>query len=112
MPGMTDAIFEDETGILIAIEVSAGSKANQFPSGYNEWRNMVGCHVTAPASEGKANKAVIAAISKTLGIPASAIRIVSGLTASQKRIHIAGISKSRVAELLLSLQSTRSHEKP
>jgi uncharacterized protein (TIGR00251 family) len=112
MPGITDAVFEDEKGILIEIEVSAGSKAGQFPAGYNQWRNTVGCRVTAPASEGKANKAVIAIIAKTLGIPASAISIVSGMTSSQKRVHIAGVSKSRVAKLLLSLQSMRSHEKP
>jgi len=111
MPSLTDAIFEDKTGILIAIEVSAGSKASQFPAGYNEWRNAVGCRVTAPASEGQANKAVIAIIGKTLGVPASAVSIVSGMTTSQKKIHIAGLSKLRVAELLLSAQSTRLHEK-
>jgi len=107
MLDITDAVFEDANGILIAIEVSAGAKASQFPAGYNEWRNAVGCRVTAPASEGKANKAVITIIGKTLGVPASAISIVSGMTTSHKKIHIAGLSKSRIAELLMSAQNKR-----
>jgi uncharacterized protein (TIGR00251 family) len=111
MPDITDAVFEDAHGVFITIEVSAGAKASQFPAGYNKWRNAVGCHVTAPASEGKANKAVIAIIGKTLGVPASAVSIVSGMTASHKKIHIAGLSKLHVVELLLSVQSTRSNEK-
>jgi len=105
MPNITDAVFEDAHGVFIAIEVSAGAKVSQFPAGYNEWRNAVGCRVTAPASEGKANKAVIAIIGKTLGVPASAVSIVSGMTTSHKKIHIAGLSKSRTAELLMSAQN-------
>jgi uncharacterized protein (TIGR00251 family) len=107
MPDITDAVFEDADGILIAIEVSASAKANEFPAGYNEWRNAVGCRVTAPASEGKANKAVISFIAKKLEVPASTVTIVSGMTSAQKKIHIAGIAKLRVTEFLILKQNTR-----
>jgi len=107
MPDITDAVFEDTQGILIAVEVSASAKANEFPAGYNAWRNAIGCRVTAPASEGKANKAVIALVAKKLDVPASTVTIVSGMTSSQKRVRIAGIAKPRVTELLVFAKNTR-----
>ncbi len=84
MSTMADALFDDRDGTVIAIEVSPGAKSALFPAGYNEWRKAIGCRVTAPAVDGKANKAVIGLISTTIGVPASAVSIVSGLTSSQK----------------------------
>jgi len=96
MSTMADALFDDRNGTVIAIEVSPGSKSVLFPAGYNEWRKAIGCRVTAPAVDGKANKAVIALISATLGVSASAVSIVSGLTSSQKRVHIAGVTRAQL----------------
>ena len=102
MPGMPDALSEDSTGTIIFVDVTSGAKENLFPSGYNEWRQSIGCRVTAPASEGRANKAVIALVAKTLGVPASSVSIVSGMTASHKRIHVSGRSKSALLRVLQS----------
>jgi hypothetical protein len=79
--------------MVIAIEVTAGAKDAAFPSGYNEWRRTIGCRVTAPALEGRANKAVLSLIAGKLGVPASAVSIVSGAASSQKRVLVAGIDK-------------------
>lgn len=46
--------------------------------------------VKAVPDKGKANAAVIALLAKTLGVPKSAITLVSGDTARQKTLHIAG----------------------
>lgn len=46
--------------------------------------------VKAVPDKGKANAAVIALLAKTLGTPKSAISLVSGDTARQKTLHIAG----------------------
>jgi uncharacterized protein (TIGR00251 family) len=46
--------------------------------------------VTAPAEDGKANKALLKLLARALGLPASAMRIASGATARQKSIEIAG----------------------
>jgi uncharacterized protein (TIGR00251 family) len=46
--------------------------------------------VSAPPEGGKANKALIALLSKQLDAPKSAIRIVSGETARLKVVEIAG----------------------
>jgi uncharacterized protein len=107
MSTMADALFDDGDGTVIAIEVSAGAKSNLFPAGYNEWRKAVGCRVTAPAVDGRANKAVIGLISATIGVPASAVSLVSGLTTSQKRVRIAGVTSAQLAGQLSVLTSKK-----
>ena len=102
MPDIADALTEERNGTIISIDVTAGSKAELFPAGYNQWRKAIGCRVTAHALEGKANKAIIALIAETLDLPASTISIQSGVTSSQKRVLVAGVSKN---DLLLRLNS-------
>jgi uncharacterized protein (TIGR00251 family) len=93
MPDISEAVSEERQGVVIALEVTAGAKAAVFPSGYNEWRHTIGCRVTAPALEGRANKAVLSLIATKLGVPSSSVSIASGATSSQKRVLIAGIGK-------------------
>jgi len=102
MSTITDALFEDRDGVLVSIEVTAGAKADLFPAGYNEWRKAIGCRVTAPAVNGKANRAVIGIISTTAGVPVASVSIVTGLASSQKKVRITGITKVRLAGLLFS----------
>ena len=96
MSTMADALFDDADGALLSVEVSAGAKSNLFPAGYNEWRKAIGCRVTAPAVDGKANKAVVWLISTTIGVPASAVSIVSGVTSSQKKVRIIGVTRTQL----------------
>jgi len=100
MPAFADALSGDRTGTVIAIEVSAGAKSDAFPAGYNEWRKAIGCRVTAPAAEGRANKAVVRLIAAALGVPASSVSIVSGQTSAQKRIRIEGLETAEVLSRL------------
>jgi len=51
--------LKNRYGTIIALEISANAKSDAFPAGYNEWRKTIGCRVTAPAVEGKANRAII-----------------------------------------------------
>ncbi|SPD72803.1 conserved hypothetical protein [uncultured Desulfobacterium sp.] len=46
--------------------------------------------LTAPPIEGKANKALIQLLSKTIGIPKSNIEIISGERSSEKILRISG----------------------
>ena len=103
MPDFSDALFEDRQGTIIALEVTTGAKRDSFPAGYNEWRRTIGCRVTAPAVEGKANRAVITLISGILDVPAMSVSIQSGTTSSQKRVLVTGIDKK---DLLDRLNST------
>jgi len=52
--------------------------------------------LTAPAVEGKANKALIELLAKRLGIAKTHIRIVSGERARIKSIRIDGVSPDQV----------------
>jgi len=102
MPDISEALSEDRHGSIIALEITAGAKTEVFPYGYNEWRKMIGCRVMAQAIEGKANKAIVNLISRTLNVPASSVSILSGSISSQKRVLIAGVSKK---DLLANLNS-------
>ena len=102
MPGLADALFEDRRGTLITIEVTAGAKTSSFPAGYNEWRKAIGCRVTAPAVDGKANRAVITLIAETCAVPAAQVTLQSGARSSQKRVLVRGMGKKDLLRLLES----------
>jgi len=93
MPDFADAVLEDRQGIIIALEVITSAKNDSFPAGYNVWRRTIGCRVTAPAVEGKANRAIISLVSERLGVPVNTVSIQSGVTSSQKRVLVTGIDK-------------------
>jgi hypothetical protein len=88
---ISEAITAHQDGIVISLDVSAGSKKTAFPSGYNQWRKAFLCRISAPPIEGKANKEIISAMSKFFSVPSYDIIILSGKTSSQKRILIKGI---------------------
>jgi uncharacterized protein (TIGR00251 family) len=100
MPDIADALLEDRQGTIISLEITAGAKTDSFPAGYNEWRKTIGCRVTAPATEGKANHAIITLISERLAVPATTVSIQSGATSSKKRVLVTGMSKPDLLDRL------------
>lgn len=60
----------------------------------------VKARVRAVPEDGKANEALIALLAKTLGVPKSSVRIVSGASARLKRIEIADGSVAARLEAL------------
>jgi uncharacterized protein (TIGR00251 family) len=100
MPDIADALLEDRHGTIIALEVTTGAKNDSFPAGYNVWRKTIGCRVTAPAVEGKANRAIIRLVSEILAVPATTVSIQSGATSSQKRVLVTGIDKKDLLDRL------------
>jgi hypothetical protein len=91
MASFEDALRQTKEGLLIGIEVQAGSARNTFPSGYNSWRKAIGIAVTAPPIEGRANRSIIALVAEVMGVPGSGISIVSGHQSSRKVIRITGM---------------------
>jgi uncharacterized protein len=100
MPDIADALRETRQGTLITLEVSAGAKTSAFPAGYNEWRKAIGCRVTAPAVDGKANRAVITLVSERLAVSPARVHIESGTTSSQKQILVEGLARNDLLERL------------
>lgn len=59
-------------------------------------RPVLKVRVSAAASDGAANAAVLALIAKALKVPRSAVRIVSGETSRIKRLDIEGVADADV----------------
>jgi len=100
MPDIADALLEDRQGTIIVLEVTAGAKKDSFPSGYNVWRKTIGCRVTAPAVEGKANRAIITLVAEVLDVPATSVSMQSGAISSQKRVLVSGMNKKDLLDRL------------
>jgi uncharacterized protein (TIGR00251 family) len=103
MVNISEALTPTTNGTIIAIEVSTGSKSDLFPSGYNPWRKALGCHISAQPVEGKANIAIIGLIATVLDISRNDVSIVSGVTSSQKKVLVRGLS----AEIVKSIIETK-----
>ncbi|WOF16004.1 YggU family protein [Methanoplanus sp. FWC-SCC4] len=101
MAEFDDAVMDYEDGILISLDVSAGSKKTIFPAGYNCWRSAVSCKIKAPPVEGKANKMIISAVASYFSVHNNDVSIISGTTSSSKRVYVKGISKKNAVEILL-----------
>jgi len=56
--------------------------------------------VAAPPVEGEANKELVRFLAAALGVPRSAVRIVAGQTAREKRVEVEGVSAADVARKL------------
>ena len=105
MQDISDALHEDRQGTIISIEVTAGAKTALFPNGYNEWRKSIGCRVTAPALEGRANRAILTLVASALEVPGSSVSIQSGAMSSQKKVLVCGLLKAEVLERIVPLFS-------
>ena len=104
MTSLSDAVTETAGGVLLDVEVSAGSRQMRFPAGFNPWRTTILCKVPESPRDGKANAAVLALIADTLRVPVSRVQIRSGSTSHTKKIFVAGITRSdailRLSEIL------------
>ena len=100
MNDFKEALTDTPKGTIIAIDVSASSRREIFPDGYNEWRHSINCSIRAPPVEGKANKAIVHLISKVLSIHQSRVCIISGSTSTQKRVLVEGMDEESVASRL------------
>lgn len=70
---------------LIEVKVTANAKARACSVGPDGlWR----VRTTKPRDGGKANEDVIAQLAESLGVAKSLLTIVSGATASRKRVRI------------------------
>ena len=79
-------MFEDHPkGIVLSVRVQTKSSRNAIRGVYD---NALKLSLTAPPVEGAANKALIAFLSKKLGLAKSAFEILSGRTNRNKRLLI------------------------
>jgi uncharacterized protein (TIGR00251 family) len=85
-------------GVTIRVFVAPRSSANNVSGEHN---GAIKIALTAPPVEGAANRALVEFLAKLLGVPRSAVSLVSGETSRQKTVKALGISVEHVLEKLL-----------
>jgi uncharacterized protein (TIGR00251 family) len=82
-------------GIVVPVRAQPGA-ANSGIRG--EQNGMLKVSVTQAAEKGKANKALVEALAKGLGLKRSQIELVAGPTQSQKKFLVRGVTRAELAE--------------
>ena len=90
----------EQGGVTVEIKVSPGSRRNEL-RGIQEGAIRVA--VTQIAEKGKANQAVLETLAKALGLRRSQISLVSGHTASRKRIRLEGMTLDVLQQRLAAM---------
>ena len=89
-----------EGDVLLPIRAHAGARQNSI-LGIRAGALRVA--VTAASEKGKANQAIIALLSKTLGVSKSSIEIVSGDTSPQKRLLVRNVEMEQLRQVFASV---------
>lgn len=87
-------------GVMLPVRAHAGARRNAI-LGTREGALRVA--VCAPPEKGKANDAIIALLSKTLGVSKSAVELVSGDTSQHKKFLIAGPSLEAIRDAFAAI---------
>ncbi len=64
--------------------------------------NAVKVKIAAPALDGRANAALLEFLARELGVPRSAVTLVSGAKSREKMIHIDGLDETAARDRLLA----------
>jgi uncharacterized protein len=91
----------DPAGIVVAVRAQPRAKRAQIQGVAVD---AAGSHrlriaVTAPPEDGRATKAVCAALAEALDVPASRVTVLSGAGAREKLLHVAGDPASLSARM-------------
>jgi uncharacterized protein (TIGR00251 family) len=85
-------------GVSIRVYVAPRASASRI---LGEHDGALKVALTAPPVEGAANKALVDFLARVLGVPRSAVTIVSGETSRHKTIRVSGISRDDALRRLL-----------
>jgi uncharacterized protein YggU (UPF0235/DUF167 family) len=93
----------------LTLKIRASAPKTEFTERFGDatWK----LRVAAPPVDGKANQAIIRYLAKIASVPASAIRIVAGFTATSKIVEIEGIDSATLERAILESHGPRTHTK-
>ncbi|MGB1698179.1 MAG: DUF167 domain-containing protein [Thermoplasmatota archaeon] len=78
-----EAVQADGDGTRLLLEVTPGAKTPQFPAGFNQWRGRISVKVRPQPQGGRANEAVLEAVSAI-----GPCTIIAGASDSRKTVRI------------------------
>ncbi len=84
-------------GVTIKVFVAPRSSANKVMGEHN---GAIKVALTAPPVEGAANRALVEFLAKLLGVPRSAVSLISGETSRQKTVRVRDLSIEQAQEKL------------
>jgi uncharacterized protein len=90
-------LVEQNGGVRLSIKAVPGASRDRI---VGELGDALKVAVSAPPEGGKANRAIVALLSRRLGVPESHVSIVRGQSSPRKEVFIAGVS---AADLLARL---------
>lgn len=88
------------TGVNIRIYVTPRASANKIVGIHNGALKVA---LTAPPVEGAANKALVEFLAKTLGVPKSAVSLISGVISRHKTVYVTGIEAETAMRKLAAI---------
>src|SRR5690242_15200336 len=99
MPDNNQSAIESMSGgVSIRVHVAPRASANRV-LGMHDGALKVA--LTAPPVEGAANKALVEFLAKRLGVPKSAVELMSGETSRRKVVRVLGINREDALRLLV-----------
>ena len=91
------AMNPDGPDSRFTIKVTPNAGRNEI-TGYRD--GVIGVKIAAPPVRGRANKELIAFLSKTLGISKSSISIIRGQAGRNKLIAVSGLTREEIIKRL------------
>jgi len=90
----------------LTLKVRAGARKTEFAGRFGDaWK----LHVSAPPVDGKANQAILRFLAQLAGVPAAAVRIVSGFTGSTKIVELEGVDPEHLHRAILESHGHSPH---
>jgi len=89
--------------LRVRVRVQPGASRTVIGGRYgDEEPPVLVARVTAPAVDGRANRALTEALVESLGVRPGAVRIIRGVSARIKLVELDGVDPSRLEQLLNS----------
>ncbi|MEZ4338807.1 MAG: DUF167 domain-containing protein [Sandaracinaceae bacterium] len=98
MPELATITVEEVAG-AVRFEVRVSLRASRDEVG-GIHDGALRVKTTAPPVDGQANAAIVKLLSKALGVPKRAVRIVGGETNKSKRVEVEGVTAAAVRALV------------
>ena len=97
---MSPPVVREEAGAVL-VDVLVQPRASQVRLGPVRQDRLV-VAVTAPPVDGEANRAVVEALARALGVPRTSVEVVRGDTSRRKTVRVRGATRAAVEALARS----------